>query len=1134
MQQINSVIDIMRSVASAQSKLTVAFGTDARVIASEMDFLRQTSVRLGQDFSVLAEQYSNFAVAAMGANYGVESTRKIFTSTTEAARVLGTSTEGVGRVFTALNQMISKGFVQAEELRGQLGDSLTGAFQLFAQAIGVTTAELDAMLKKGGLVPANRAMMEKFANTLTDKFGVALPAALQKTTTKMDIFFASVSVLKDVFAKGGFDAALGRFFDRLNSFTTSQEGVEFFKSLGAAAGKLVDALTFVSRNMGTVAEAIKVVLALKLAQYLASQIGQVGTLQRAWVTLRGAVAAANMVLSNETLPVMTRLSSASATFIKSLGAAALLNGLLSGVILGVLTLAQKWLGTTEDLNASLDKHLTIVEKVRQAYSDQARGLSDWKKSLESVSSIDIKVNTEALNKDLKSLKDNLRKQILTATTQGALSTGSGLNRQLYQDLRRLSELYAQGSISVTQFKTALDTLRSSPNYATSGITTEDIQVVLDSVQAIEDRTKAIRTNELVQKSLNGALTESEKAELNLASAVSDANEELLKKEALQNYTKVMEGLKSAIPELAEEVKKIGELKAIDDMVNGLDKARIGAENYAEALKKADEARRAINAKYDTKSMQVDKSYADKVVLAESGGRANASNPASSALGVGQFIEKTWLELFKKYFPNVASQKTEQEILALRTDADASRQLIEAYAAENSKLLQEAGVAVDDAARYLAHFLGPSGAIKLLQAKGDTPVADILSPQQVSANQSVLGGKNAEQVVAWARQKMQITEQELGIVKMIDDAEQKRIDAQAEAARSLDETIASKEIELQQTDKTTRALAVQKAEQEALNRLNKERGQLSVEEAAKVAKIGELAGQVYDIEQGRADIDNEVNRLLADRQELMSQMTLAQEQGDAPAQVQLAAQIEEVNAKMREAIDTAINMWKAIGGNEAESATLKLEGMKRGLKGVKQESDLTGKAINGMITDGLVSKFNTFLDAVFEGKNVFSSLRDAFLQFAADFLREIANLILRQAIFNALGGGKSKGGIGGAIASAIGGQFHTGGVVGAGGTPRAVSPSWFNNAMRYHTGGIAGLRANEVPAVLQKGEEVLTASDPRHINNGGAQSTPMSVKVVNAIDPADFISAGLNSPVGEKALLNYIRSNQGAVRAAMGA
>ena len=47
--------------------------------------------------------------------------------------------------------MISKGKVQAEELRGQLGERLPSAFQLAAKAMGMTTAQLDKFMADGKL-----------------------------------------------------------------------------------------------------------------------------------------------------------------------------------------------------------------------------------------------------------------------------------------------------------------------------------------------------------------------------------------------------------------------------------------------------------------------------------------------------------------------------------------------------------------------------------------------------------------------------------------------------------------------------------------------------------------------------------------------------------------------------------------------------------------------------------------------------------------------------------------------------------------------------------------------------------------------------------------------------------------------
>lgn len=133
------------------------------------------------------------------------------------------------------------------------------------------------------------------------------------------------------------------------------------------------------------------------------------------------------------------------------------------------------------------------------------------------------------------------------------------------------------------------------------------------------------------------------------------------------------------------------------------------------------------------------SFVDHVVKAEGGGNNNAKNPNSSATGAGQFIASTWLDLFKRYFPDRAEGMTRGAILALRTDANVSRSLIEAYAKENAAVLQSAGVHVDEAALQLAHFLGAGDAAKVLTAASGTPLAGLISAASIKANPSILGG-----------------------------------------------------------------------------------------------------------------------------------------------------------------------------------------------------------------------------------------------------------------------------------------------------------------------------------------------------------------------------------------------------------
>jgi hypothetical protein len=146
-------------------------------------------------------------------------------------------------------------------------------------------------------------------------------------------------------------------------------------------------------------------------------------------------------------------------------------------------------------------------------------------------------------------------------------------------------------------------------------------------------------------------------------------------------------------------------------------------------------------------------FVEQVVGVESGGKATARNPNSSATDAGQFIEATWLEMMRKHRPDDAARLSEAEQLALRNDPTIARQMVRAYAEENGARLRDYGIEATPGTLYLAHFLGPDTAAGVLKADPDAPVADLVGAKAVAANASVLRGKTAGEVVAWANGKM---------------------------------------------------------------------------------------------------------------------------------------------------------------------------------------------------------------------------------------------------------------------------------------------------------------------------------------------------------------------------------------------
>lgn len=152
---------------------------------------------------------------------------------------------------------------------------------------------------------------------------------------------------------------------------------------------------------------------------------------------------------------------------------------------------------------------------------------------------------------------------------------------------------------------------------------------------------------------------------------------------------------------------------------------------------------------------------------ESGFQADAKASGSSATGLFQFIDSTWLGLVQRYGAKygagalaqqittdssgrsvVADAATRQQILDLRRDPRLSAALAAEYARQNKSALEQAlGRPAGNTDLYLAHFLGAGGAtafLKTLSSNGSTAGADLL-PDAAAANPAVFYGASGQKL-----------------------------------------------------------------------------------------------------------------------------------------------------------------------------------------------------------------------------------------------------------------------------------------------------------------------------------------------------------------------------------------------------
>jgi hypothetical protein len=146
---------------------------------------------------------------------------------------------------------------------------------------------------------------------------------------------------------------------------------------------------------------------------------------------------------------------------------------------------------------------------------------------------------------------------------------------------------------------------------------------------------------------------------------------------------------------------------------------------------------------------------DFSLLVETARRESALNPqaragTSSATGLFQFIESTWLDMMRRHgaahglghyatqLQNGADSATRREILALRNDPEISARLAAELARENAQTLQSRlGRAPSAGELYAAHVMGPGGAIRLIEAAAQgAPSAAALFPREAAANRGL--------------------------------------------------------------------------------------------------------------------------------------------------------------------------------------------------------------------------------------------------------------------------------------------------------------------------------------------------------------------------------------------------------------
>ena len=267
----------------------------AAAAGRELVFVRDVSARLGLDLETSVRQFAALAAAARGTSLAGAGVRQIFEAVAQAATVLGLSSDQLGGALTAIQQIISKGNVSAEELRQQLGERLPGAFQIAARAMGVTTQELNRMLERGELLATD--FLPRFAEALRREFAAGVPAATASARAAFERLRTALFELRVEIARSGFLDALTEGVRSLTEALSDprlREGLQALsRGVGTATTALASGIKALSGEIRTLLELLVGGAILKGASKLVVALRKVGT---AIKTLEGRAGLASAAL----------------------------------------------------------------------------------------------------------------------------------------------------------------------------------------------------------------------------------------------------------------------------------------------------------------------------------------------------------------------------------------------------------------------------------------------------------------------------------------------------------------------------------------------------------------------------------------------------------------------------------------------------------------------------------------------------------------------------------------------------------------------------------------------------------------------------------------------------------------------
>lgn len=190
----------------------------------ELEYASQLADKYGMSLTGATEGWMKFLAASNG-KMQIQQLRELYEGATKLSTLYGLSADRQKLVFKALEQMMSKGRIQAEELRSQLGEHLPAAVSMMAKAMGVTEMQLNKLMKQGKVVSSE--VLPKFGlemSRVAERAG-GLDEKLRSARVEILRLTAAQERAAETLYSGGLNRGLARVSKSTRNFLSDNQAL---------------------------------------------------------------------------------------------------------------------------------------------------------------------------------------------------------------------------------------------------------------------------------------------------------------------------------------------------------------------------------------------------------------------------------------------------------------------------------------------------------------------------------------------------------------------------------------------------------------------------------------------------------------------------------------------------------------------------------------------------------------------------------------------------------------------------------------------------------------------------------------------------------------------------------------------